>query len=52
MNTTIFLKRFLLTGLIGFMAFGCTDNVPDIEDLPSAAVNFNYEVVDDTYQLD
>ena len=52
MNTTIFLKRFLLTGLIGFMAFGCTDNVPDIEDLPSAAVNFTYEVVDDTYQLD
>ncbi len=48
----ILFKRCLLIGLIGFVATGCTDNVPDIEDLPSAAVNFTYEVVDDSYQLD
>lgn len=52
MKTMILFRRILLIGLIGFFASGCIDNMPEIEDLPSAAVNFTYVVVDDSYQLD
>lgn len=38
--------------LTGFFSFACIDNVPEIEDLPSAAVAFTYEVIDNSYQLD
>jgi len=43
---------FLLIGFIGYMTYGCVDNEPKIEELPSAAVAFTYEVTDDSYQLD
>lgn len=41
-----------MAALAGLFTFGCIDNMPEIEDLPSAAVAFTYEVVDDSYQLD
>lgn len=46
------LKYFLAVALIGIIAFGCIDNVPEEETLPSAAVEFTYKVIDDSYQLD
>lgn len=50
---TIFLKlKYLIIILTGFLAFGCIDNDPEIEELPSAAVAFNYEVTDNSYRLD
>ena len=52
MKTGTLIKHYLLICLFGFFIFGCIDNEPDVEDLPSAAVAFTYEVVDDTYQLD
>ncbi len=52
MKTISHLKKYLIIFLSGYMAFGCIDNIPDIEELPSAAVAFTYEVIDDTYQLD
>lgn len=52
MKTIKYLRRYLLITLIAGIAFGCVDNVPEIEELPLAAVNFNYLVVDETYQLD
>jgi len=52
METKKYIKQYLLVGLIGFFAFSCYDNDPTIEDLPSAAVAFTYEVIDNTYQLD
>ncbi len=44
--------KYFLIAVIAFFGFGCIDNIPDIEELPSAAVNFNYLVIDDTYQID
>jgi PKD repeat protein len=52
MKTIAFLKHFALTTIVGLMATACFDNDPDIEELPSAAVAFNYEIIDNTYQLD
>ncbi len=44
--------QYWLICLIGFIVSGCIENEPEIEDLPSAAVSFTYEVIDDSYQLD
>jgi PKD repeat protein len=52
MKTKAYIVQFLSIGLIGFFTSGCVDNVPNIEDLPSADVAFTYEVIDNTYQLD
>ena len=52
MKTTALIKQYLLICLIGYVAFGCIDNVPEVEGLPSADVAFTYEVIDNTYQLD
>ena len=52
MKTKTLIKRFLLVFFIGSIVFGCIDNVPEAENLPSAPVSFNYKVIDDTYQLD
>lgn len=52
MKTRTPIIHYLLILLIGSFAFGCIDNIPDVETLPSAAVAFTYEVVDDSYQLD
>ncbi len=52
MKTLKYFKQYLLVVLIASLAFGCIDNMPEAEELPSAAVNFNYLVVDDSYQLD
>lgn len=52
MKTISRIKQYLFISLIGFIAYGCIDNEPEIEELPSAAVAFTYEVTDDTYQLD
>lgn len=43
---------FLIIGFIGYITSGCVINEPLIEDLPSAAVAFTYEVTDNSYQLD
>jgi hypothetical protein len=52
MKTTALIKQYLLICIIGYMAFGCIDNDPEVEGLPSADVAFTYEVIDNTYQLD
>jgi PKD repeat protein len=52
MKTIVSLKHLVLTTIIGMMATACFDNDPDIEELPSAAVAFNYEITDNSYQLD
>ncbi len=52
METVKFIKYYLTLCLITCIAFGCVDNEPDVKDLPSAAVAFNYRVIDDVYQLD
>jgi hypothetical protein len=52
MKTKIQNRQYLLTCLIGFWTFSCIDNVPVVEDLPSADVAFTYEVIDASYQLD
>lgn len=52
MKTISRVKQYLFISLLGLISYGCIDNVPEIEDLPSAAVAFTYEVVDDVYQLD
>jgi hypothetical protein len=52
MKTKITIKHYLLISLIGFLTFGCIDNEPKVEDLPSADVAFTYEVIDNSYQLD
>lgn len=50
---TIKLFTYSLSLLIlGFLAHGCVDNEPEIETLPSAAVDFAYKVIDENYQLD
>ena len=51
MKAKIYVKQYLLIGLVGFFTFGCWDNVPKVESLPSADVAFTYEVNDDSYQL-
>lgn len=38
--------------IVGLFAHGCVDNEPEVETLPSAAVDFAYKVIDDSYQLD
>lgn len=52
MKTTINFKLYLLSCLAGFLTFGCMDNVPEVEDLPSAAVAFDYKIIDNSYRLD
>lgn len=52
MKTISHLKKYLFIVLLGQIAYGCIDNEPEIEELPSAAVAFTYEVTDDSYQLD
>lgn len=50
---TIFPKfKYLIIIFTGLFAFGCIDNEPEIEELPSAAVAFNYLVTDNSYSLD
>lgn len=46
------LKYIWLFAFVALFATSCTDNVPEVEDLPSAAVHFTYKVIDDSYQLD
>lgn len=52
MRTKIYFNQFIIIGLLGMLATGCIDNEPEIEELPSAAVAFTYEVTDDSYKLD
>ncbi len=52
MRTKIYFNQFIIIGLLGVLATGCIDNEPEIEELPSAAVAFTYEVTDDSYKLD
>ncbi|MDR1526338.1 MAG: PKD domain-containing protein [Dysgonamonadaceae bacterium] len=52
MKTRIDLKHYLLYSLAGLLTFGCIDNMPEVEDLPSAAVAFDYKIIDNSYQLD
>lgn len=52
MKTITQLTQYLLISLLGYFTYGCFDNIPDIENLPSPDVNFTYEVSDDTYTLD
>ncbi|MDR3340224.1 MAG: PKD domain-containing protein [Candidatus Symbiothrix sp.] len=52
MKTKINFKLYLLSCLAGFLTFGCMDNMPEVEDLPSAAVAFDYKIIDNSYQLD
>lgn len=52
MKTISRIKQYLFISFLGIMTFGCIDNDPEIEELPSAAVAFTYEVIDDVYQLD
>lgn len=52
MRTKIYFNQLIVIGLLGLLATGCIDNEPEIEELPSAAVAFNYEVTDDSYKLD
>lgn len=46
-----YIIQYWLICLIGCIVSGCIENEPEIEDLPSAAVSFTYEVIDDSYQL-
>jgi len=52
MRTKIYFNQFIIIGILGVLATGCIDNEPEIEELPSAAVAFTYEVTDDSYKLD
>jgi PKD repeat protein len=52
MKTENRIKQYLFICLLGCLSFGCIDNDPAVEDLPSAAVAFNYKVIDDSYKLD
>lgn len=52
MKTKTHTQRLLLIPLLALIAYACVDNEPLVEDLPSAAVAFNYKVIDDSYQLD
>ena len=52
MNTIAYLKQLIIISIVAVMSYGCIDNEPEIEKLPSAAVAFTYEVVDNSYQLD
>lgn len=52
MKTFNIIKKYFLLVLTAVITFGCIDNVPDIEELPSPDINFNYHVIDNTYQLD
>ncbi|NDP19795.1 MAG: PKD domain-containing protein [Paludibacter sp.] len=52
MKTRTPIIQYFFIFLIGSIAFGCIDNEPEVETLPSAAVAFTYEVTDNTYQLD
>jgi hypothetical protein len=52
METITHIRQYLFICLAGFFTFGCIDNEPKVENLPSADVAFTYEVTDDTYRLD
>ena len=52
MKTRTPIIQYLFICLIGCFTFGCIDNEPEVEVLPSAAVAFTYEVIDNSYQLD
>ncbi len=52
MKAKLYIKHYVSLCLIGLMIFGCVDNVPEVENLPSSPVSFVYEVIDDSYQLD
>lgn len=51
MKTKVFAK-YILACMVGVLTFGCIDNDPEVENLPSAAVAFTYKVIDAEYQLD
>ena len=44
--------KFYITATLSLLIASCVDHVPEIEDLPSPDVAFNYSVVDENYQLD
>lgn len=52
MNIRKYIKHYAISFVIALIAFSCVDNVPEVEDLPSADVAFIYEIIDETYQLD
>ena len=45
-------KQIILGLSILMLGSSCVDILPDIEDLPSPDVSFEYLVKDNTYQLD
>jgi len=52
MKTKTYINQCLLICLTAFLTFSCFDNVPVVEDLPSADVAFTYQITDNAYQLD
>lgn len=46
------LINYIVVTLISLITFSCVDNVPEVEVLPSAAVDFNYKIIDESYQFD
>lgn len=47
----LFKYSFILS-IFSLLIYGCVDNIPEVETLPSPAVDFTYKVIDDSYQLD
>lgn len=47
----LFKYSFILS-IFSLFIYGCVDNIPEVETLPSPAVDFTYKVIDDSYQLD
>lgn len=52
MRTFKFYTYSFILLMISLFVNGCVDNVPEVETLPSPAVDFAYKVIDDSYQLD
>ncbi len=43
---------FILMAAVAVIAAGCKEHIPSIETFPQPAIDFSYDVIDDTYQLD
>ena len=46
------LFKILLLCLFTINFTACKEHIPEVEDLPVDKINFNYQVIDDSYQLD